>query len=74
MSNYGGRLPEGQVSEGSGVGGREAAGAGLVDLSGFTLSDLRDLRDADDESYLARALSRVLAGESAGHHGFQSKI
>lgn len=75
MSTYGGRLPEAQASEGSGVRSAQIAGGGLVDLSGFTLGDLRDLRDADEESCLARALSRVLAsGEVGGHHGFQSKI
>jgi len=46
-----------------------------VDLSGFTLRDLRDLRDADGKSSLAGALSRFLAStEVDGHYGFQSKI
>jgi hypothetical protein len=55
--------------------GQAGSGGGLVDLSGFTLRDLRELCDADEESYLGRALSRVLAGtEADGHHGFSSKI
>jgi len=49
---------------------------GLVDVSGLTLNELRDLRDDTDESCLDRALSRILASaeEEEGHHGFQSSI
>jgi hypothetical protein len=75
LSSNGGRLPDGQVGGETGVRGGQFVGSGLVDLSGFTLRDLGDLRDADRESYLARALSRFLAPtEVDGHHGFQSKI
>jgi hypothetical protein len=74
LSIYGDRLPEGQVGGGTGARSGELGGRGLVDLGGFSLRDLRDLSD-DDESYLARALSRVLGpAEADGYHGFSSKI
>jgi len=76
LTTYGGRLPEGQAG-----GGTEAAGyghvavGGVVDLSGFSLRDLRDMRDAEGQSYLGEALRRVLApGQPPGLHGFSSKI
>lgn len=75
MSSNGGRLPDSQAGGDSGVRAGQFASSGLVDLSGFTLRDLRDLRDAERESYLAGALSRFLApAEVDRHHGFQSKI
>jgi hypothetical protein len=75
LSSYGSRLPEGQAGGGRGARADQIADEGLVDISDLTLRDLRDLRDADDQSCLARALSRVLAcGEADGHHSFQSKI
>jgi hypothetical protein len=75
LSSNGGRLPDGQAGGDSGVRGGQFASSGLVDLTGFTLRDLRDLRDADGESYLAGALSRFLAPTQVdGHNGFQSKI
>jgi hypothetical protein len=75
LSSNGGHLPDGQVGRDSGVRGGHIAGSGLVDLTSFTMRDLRDLRDADGESSLAGALSRFLTPtELDGHHGFQSKI
>lgn len=71
LSTYRSRLPEGQVSGG---GSAETGDEGMVDLSGLTLADLRDLRDGDDKSSLTRALSRVLAGEADGHHSFSACI
>jgi FXSXX-COOH protein len=70
LSTYGDRLPEGRVSGGSGT----VVDEGLVDLSGFTLEDLRNLQDASDESYLAHALRRVTGAEGDGSYGFNSKI
>jgi hypothetical protein len=75
LSSDGSRIPEGQLGGGRGARSDQIADGGLLDLSGLTLRDLRDLRDAEDESCLARALSRVLtSSEVDGHHGFQSKI
>ena len=67
-------FPEGQGGVGRGVRTGQIAG-GLVDLSGFSLGDLRDLRDARDRSCLAQALSRVLdTTGSARSNSFNSKI
>ena len=74
MSNYGGRLPEGQVGGVSSSRTDQIAEEGLVDLSRLTLRDLRDIRDGDERSSLARALSRILDGEADGHHSFSSCI
>ncbi len=76
MTTYGGRLPEGQADGGTeATGNGRVAVGGVVDLSGFSLRDLRDMRDADGRSYLSMALTRVLApGEPPGLHGFSSKI
>jgi hypothetical protein len=75
LSSDGRRVPEGQAGGVRGVQDDQITDGGLVDLGGLTLRDLRDLRDADDESCLARALSRILAPtEVDGHHGFQSNI
>jgi hypothetical protein len=74
LSSYGSRLPEGQVGGGGSARTDQTADGGMVDLSGLTLRDLRDLRDRDDKSSLARALSRVLAGEADGHHSFSACI
>jgi hypothetical protein len=47
----------------------------LVDLSGLTLRELRDLRDPDEQTCLDRALSRVLAPtQTEAYHSFSSKI
>lgn len=74
MSSNGGRPPVGQVGGGSGVRHGQITDNGLVDLTGITLSDLREL-DSDSESSLGRALRRVLAStEADGHLGFTSKI
>lgn len=74
MSRNGSPFPEGQVSAGSGVWSGQVADGGLPDLSGLTLHDLRELRDAQHKSSLAQALSRVLAPEADAHYGFSSKI
>jgi hypothetical protein len=75
LSTHGSCLPEAQLDESNGAQTGQIASDGLVDLSGFTLSDLRDLRDSFDESCLSRALSRVMATSDVGEvHGFQSKI
>jgi hypothetical protein len=74
LSSDGSRLPEGQVGGGRGVRTDQITDGGLVDLSGLTLRDLRDIREGDDRSCLAQALSRVLAGEADGHHSFSSCI
>jgi len=74
LSSYGSRVPEGRAGGGRSVSTDQAADNGMVDLSGLTLADLRDLRDGDDKSSLARALSRVLADETDGHHSFSACI
>jgi hypothetical protein len=75
LSTYGGRPPEGQAGAGTAAAGRQAAAGGVVDLSGFSLRELRDLGDAEGKSYLGMALRRILASEEPpGLHGFQSKI
>ena len=75
MSTHGSCLPEAQLDDSNGVRTGQIASDGLVDLSGFSLSDLRELHDSFDESCLARALSRVMATSDAAEvHGFQSKI
>jgi hypothetical protein len=74
LSSYGSHLPDGQVGRGSGTRTDQTAADGMVDLSGMTLADLRDLSDGDDKSSLARALSRVLDGEANGHHSFSACI
>jgi hypothetical protein len=74
LSTYEDRLAEGQVGGGSGVRSGHIGG-GLVDLSGFTLGDLREMQDSyDDESSLSRALSRVLASKADGSNGFNARI
>jgi hypothetical protein len=74
LASYGSRVSQTRPSGGAVQRNRISDGA-LVDLSGLTLRELRDLSDPDDETCLARALSRVLAPTQAdGHHGFQSKI
>lgn len=74
MASDGSRIPEGQVSEAGEIRSDQITDGGLVDLSGLTLRDLRDLRDTDGRSCLAQALSRVLAAEVDGHHSFSSSI
>jgi FXSXX-COOH protein len=74
LSTYGDRVPEGPVSGGSGVRGGTVVDEGLVDLSGFSLEDLRNLLDASDESYLAHALRRLTGSEGDGSYGFNSRI
>jgi hypothetical protein len=75
LSSEGSRASEEQVRETRAVLSDQIAAGGLVDISSLTLRDLREMRDADDESCLGRALSRVLAStEGEGHHGFQSSI
>ncbi len=50
----------------------DTVNGGLIDVSGLSLSELRDEADG---SGLASALQRILAvQEEAGHHGFNSTI
>jgi hypothetical protein len=74
LSSNGSHIPDRSAGGGSGVRSDHAGRGGLADLSGLTLAELRDLRDAQDESYLAQALSRVMGSEAPGFHNFNSNI
>jgi hypothetical protein len=74
LSNNDSRLPDPLVSGDSAVRSDQVGPGRLADLSGLTLVELRDLRDAQDESYLAQALSRVMGSEAPGFHNFNSNI
>jgi hypothetical protein len=74
LSSKGSRLSDRPADGGSGLRSDQVVRGGMVDLSGLTLSDLRDLRDAQDESYLAQALARVMESQAPGFHNFNSNI
>jgi hypothetical protein len=74
LSNNDSRLPDPAVGGDSAVRSDQVGHGRLADLSGLTLVELRDLRDAQDESYLAQALSRVMGSEASGFHNFNSNI
>lgn len=74
MASDGNRVPQERPGGGTVQEDRIGDGA-LVDLNGLTLRELCDRTEPDDETCLARALSRVLAPTQAdGHHGHQSTI
>ena len=74
MASDGSRVSPGDPGAATAPGDRISDGA-LVDLSGLTLRELRDLRDPEEQTSLARALSRVLAPTQAeAYHSFSSKI